>query len=319
MPDPIIGYGSVDKPFNEAFGRITEVHWGGKGIQITTADGSFPLAVATCPALLPTRGSWCTWIKGTLTDTFTQADGFFGITTNSGTFSGAVEIGKIGATFDGPPYQTGYGMFPRGIWGTDDGSSFWTIRPDDSIIVTEIIPNDEPIYYRENQSDMDFDKWHFVQMSWNLGAGTKSIAIDDVAKTVVFEPEPFSGSIWLGGLQDDSGAIPSTPAQIAVIVGEGAHYDWWLSTEYIDFSVEANRRRFITSEKKAVGLGADGANGSPTARAPEFFFKPGTDLTGFTANKGTGGTIQWTSAAALGAGFIDPTWSVIAKPGAAGT
>jgi len=61
--------------------------------------------------------------------------------------------------------------------------------------------------------------------------------------------------------------------------------DLWFDTSYIDLSVEANRRKFITAAGKPAFLGFDGSR--PTGAAPLVF------LSGATAdwhtNKGSGG------------------------------
>lgn len=319
MPDPTIGYGSVDKPFNEAFGIIKEVHWGGKAIEITSADESLPIATATCPSLLRQRGSWCTWIYAPAVGPFQHPDGFYGITDNPGTFQTEVVVGDIDPVWLDPGISAdAIGLFPRGKWASDDNESHWTIRPDDSIAVVFIEESDN-FYFRDDVSDMDFGKWHLMQMSWDVSTGAKTIAIDDAVKTVVYEPDPFTG-IDDGTTQDDTSAIPSAPSQIALMWGMARRYDWWLSTEFIDFSVTANRRRFITSDKKAVPLGATGSSGSPTNRRPEFFFHPGSNLTGFSNNRGTGGPVVWTTELGLLTSTpIDPVWSAVAKPVTAGT
>src|SRR5690242_3531038 len=91
----LLGFGSIDRPFNEAFGRITEVHWGGKAIDITSPDGALPIATATCPSLLPQRGSWCAWVYVPSAGPFTRTAGFYGISDNAGTFACELHLGDI--------------------------------------------------------------------------------------------------------------------------------------------------------------------------------------------------------------------------------
>jgi hypothetical protein len=67
---------------------------------------------------------------------------------------------------------------------------------------------------------------------------------------------------------------------------------WMAPGQYIDFSVEANRRKFIDANGKPVDLGADGS--TPTGTAPAVFFSG--DASGFGTNKGTGGTFTLTGA-----------------------
>lgn len=60
---------------------------------------------------------------------------------------------------------------------------------------------------------------------------------------------------------------------------------WYAPGVYIDFSVEANRRKFISAAGEPVDLGADGR--APTRSAPLVFLSGATE--GWHINKGTGG------------------------------
>lgn len=72
-------------------------------------------------------------------------------------------------------------------------------------------------------------------------------------------------------------------------VGDAA--DTWIAPgQFIDFSVEANRRKFIDVNGKPVDLGADGS--TPTGTAPPMFFSG--NAAGFPTNKGTGGVFTLT-------------------------
>ena len=68
--------------------------------------------------------------------------------------------------------------------------------------------------------------------------------------------------------------------------------EFWVSNEYIDLSVEANRRKFIDSSGKPVDLGSDGS--TPTGTAP-LIYLPNPSGT-FENNAGTGGNFTVTGA-----------------------
>lgn len=71
--------------------------------------------------------------------------------------------------------------------------------------------------------------------------------------------------------------------------------DFWLAPgQFIDFSIEANRRKFISAEGKPVDLGADGS--TPTGTAPAIFFRrdPSAAASTFANNLGTGGAFAIT-------------------------
>lgn len=71
---------------------------------------------------------------------------------------------------------------------------------------------------------------------------------------------------------------------------EGEIADFWYDDSYVDLSVEANRRKFISSSGKPVGLGADGSG--PTGAQPLIFFSGDAEQWG--TNKGRGGTFTQT-------------------------
>ena len=71
---------------------------------------------------------------------------------------------------------------------------------------------------------------------------------------------------------------------------EGEIADFWYDDSYVDLSVEANRRKFISGGGKPVGLGADGSG--PTGAQPLIFFSG--DATQWGTNKGRGGTFTQT-------------------------
>jgi hypothetical protein len=62
--------------------------------------------------------------------------------------------------------------------------------------------------------------------------------------------------------------------------------------EFLDISVEANRRKFINAAGDPVDLGSDGS--TPTSTAP-IVYQNG-DFTNFETNQGTGGNFTVTGA-----------------------
>lgn len=82
--------------------------------------------------------------------------------------------------------------------------------------------------------------------------------------------------------------IPDTPADDTPLTGYLADY-WIGAGQLIDFSVMANRRKFISASGKPVNLGADGS--IPTGTAPAVFLRraPSGAAATFANNLGTGG------------------------------
>lgn len=317
------GYGTPDNPFAEAphaGGWIIGVEWGRKAILIKSPTGvADPVAIGTTPADLLSSGSWCTWFSKADAATGNGADAFDMVLSElGGGFGGAVRYGSIDPFWGNPGvFDLGTGLYPKFNSTSDDGELHWTIRPDDSITLvdTRSVPEGE-FNTRVDTSVMDLAQWHCVLLSWRVGVGA-TIAVDDVVKTIAFEPEPFTG-VDGGDVQNDVGAVPAYRSKIYLMRGHDVtRYDWWLSSEYIDFTVTDNRRRFITEDKKPVSLGANGELGSPTARQPEFFFRSRRTLESFTVNRGTAGTVSWTTTADDPTP-IDPVWSTSLKPESAG-
>jgi len=67
---------------------------------------------------------------------------------------------------------------------------------------------------------------------------------------------------------------------------------WFNMGQYLDFSVEANRRKFISATGKPVNLGSDGS--TPTGVAPIVYqrINGGDAAAGFATNLGTGGNFS---------------------------
>jgi hypothetical protein len=75
----------------------------------------------------------------------------------------------------------------------------------------------------------------------------------------------------------------------------GAFADFWFAPgQFIDFSIEANRRKFIDASGKPVYLGTNGE--APTGTAPAVLLSGGASS--FATNKGTGGAFTLTGSLA---------------------
>lgn len=70
--------------------------------------------------------------------------------------------------------------------------------------------------------------------------------------------------------------------------------EFWIAPgQYLDFSVEANRRKFTDADGKPISKGADGS--LPTGTAPAIFLsKNNGDAIPFTQNRGAGGALTVT-------------------------
>lgn len=128
-----------------------------------------------------------------------------------------------------------------------------------------------------------------VTMSSDFDAGDKILQIylgdtaytftkDDASPAFVFtfDGQEFSVGAW-------GTASPNK------YVGDMANF-WFAPGQFVDFSNQANRRKFIDAGGKPVNLGADGS--TPTGTAPAIFFSG--DAAAFATNAGTGGAFTLT-------------------------
>jgi hypothetical protein len=113
----------------------------------------------------------------------------------------------------------------------------------------------------------------------DLTTSTAHLYLDDVddLDTVV---APVDSIFWQGASDHTFAALGAGDSKF-----KGCMSDFWFSSQYIDFSVEANRRKFFDGNGKTVYKGVDGS--APTGTAPEVFFSG--DLATWHTNDGTGG------------------------------
>jgi uncharacterized protein YaiE (UPF0345 family) len=137
--------------------------------------------------------------------------------------------------------------------------------------------------------------WYNLLASWNVGSSLTHLYINDIdRKSVAAGPvdrtvpmtttqqwsvgsyAPFDG----GGLKVDGGV-----AEVYFAPGQ-----------YLDFSVEANRRKFISALSKPVSLGATGS--TPTGTAPLIYLHmdDGESANNFATNRTSAGNLTVTGA-----------------------
>jgi hypothetical protein len=127
--------------------------------------------------------------------------------------------------------------------------------------------------------------WRHVLASWNLATGAGQLYIDDA--------NAKSGA----GTQTDDTINHAAATNFSVGGGtaggtklNGCLSEIWFNTEYLDISVEANRRKFISAARRPVNLGASGLK--PTGNQPLIYMPAGDP----TDNRGAGGNFSVTGA-----------------------
>jgi hypothetical protein len=128
--------------------------------------------------------------------------------------------------------------------------------------------------------------WHNILCSWDNALDLKHLYIDDV---------DFTPAVTLTDF-----LVDYTPTEWAIgadTIGnnklDGCLSELYFNqAEYIDFSVVANRRKFIKASGKPENVGSDGS--TPTGTAP-IIYQNG-DSTDFQTNQGSGGDFSVTGA-----------------------
>lgn len=119
--------------------------------------------------------------------------------------------------------------------------------------------------------------WYHVIASWNLAnAAQRHVYVNDTADMTVDSfiddnLELTKGNWGIGGFTGGASKL------------NGCLSEFYFHNAYLDLSVEANRRKFISAAGKPVDLGADGS--TPLSAQPIMYSRTGD----FSTNLGSGG------------------------------
>lgn len=130
--------------------------------------------------------------------------------------------------------------------------------------------------------------WVHLLASWDLNTGNSHLYINDIDDlsvqietndTLDYTLSEWSVGAAIGGTNKTNGCI----AELYFAPGQ-----------YLDFSILANRRKFISASGKPVHLGTTGA--LPTGTAPLIYhhLDNGEAVANFATNRGTGGSFSIT-------------------------
>lgn len=140
--------------------------------------------------------------------------------------------------------------------------------------------------------------WVPVFVSWNtnFSAGNKllNLYVGDTDYKQTTDDTAAAFSVFLSS---DPWYVGQNVFNLDTFVGDMAEF--WFDDSYIDFSVEANRRKFMTAGGKPVDVGTDGS--TPTGSAPIIYLsvRPGDAAADFCTNRGTGGNFTQNGTLAL--------------------
>lgn len=153
-----------------------------------------------------------------------------------------------------------------------DGALQYILRtagvPSSAIAITRNVGNDLTFaIHTSSNGDVEFDSastytasatWYHFLASWDAG--------NSVAHLYVNDSSDITGATFTDGTIDSyaNWTIGSDPSGSDKL--NGALAEFYYSEEYIDFSVETNRRKFISAGGRPMYLGADGS--TPTSSVP---------------------------------------------------
>lgn len=129
--------------------------------------------------------------------------------------------------------------------------------------------------------------WRHVLMSWDLLAGASHLYINDVSDksvatltndTINYAQGNWqAGAAW-NGLQSYNGCMAEV---------------WFAENQFLDFSVIANRRKFISAAGKPVRLGVNGETPLGGTKPIAYFHLDKSETaSNFAINRGTGGNFS---------------------------
>lgn len=129
--------------------------------------------------------------------------------------------------------------------------------------------------------------WLHLLMSWDM-ASASHLYVSDVDRkdSVTFTDDTIDytqSDYGIGGATDGSDKFNGALAELYFAPGQ-----------YLDFSTEANRRKFITAGGKPVYLGPTGALPTGTAPLVYFHLDKNEAVANFATNRGTGGNFSIT-------------------------
>jgi hypothetical protein len=125
--------------------------------------------------------------------------------------------------------------------------------------------------------------WYHVLISWDLAAGVSHFYVNDVSNQVVTarvnDTIKYTAGDWaVGGDSDNGVKMNGCLAEL-----------YFAPNQFLDFSVVANRRKFLLATGKAAPLGTNGS--LPTGVAPLVYLHLDDmeAVANFAINRGSGG------------------------------
>ena len=208
-------------------------------------------------------------------------------------FSGAVD-GKSGIVSFWYRTEAAGGEY-RTIFTDSTGNAYVSARRVTGLeTITVAMGNTTPaVSFSRTTSALDnTGAWIHVLMSWDVAASAVHLYVNDVSDShpggMVDQTLDYTKSDW------GVGAFPPGSYTGINKLSGGLAELYFAPNQYLDFSIETNRRKFITATGKPAPLGTDGA--APTGTAPIMYLhlNDGEAVANFATNRGTGGNLSIT-------------------------
>lgn len=162
------------------------------------------------------------------------------------------------------------------ILNAGGGGFIWDLIPNSAAgtVFTRLDNSNSDVYDSTSMASVTVaDTWVNVLLAYNRSTGARMRYVNDTNKSSdTSGPTGFDLKLTAAALQlPPTGDTTTGFSQV------------YISTDFLDITVEANRRKFIDALGKPVDLGADGS--TPTGSQPEIFAPDGNIGT----NLGSGG------------------------------
>lgn len=154
------------------------------------------------------------------------------------------------------------------------GVEFYIIVDPDYIEVYTYDNSGNEVYFYSSFLSLTPDTWYFGAISFDASTGFHQVYVDDAAVSITVDTSNVTFNMdWSELLYTGIGQY-----------GLGLAEVWIAPGEFIDFSVEANRRKFNDASNNPVNLGSDGS--LTTGIVPAVYLKNDADT--YYINSGSG-------------------------------
>lgn len=169
-----------------------------------------------------------------------------------------------------------------------DHAYFWFTNGRIQLGVTTAAGN--PSYTNESNVLVGDDVWHHVLISIDGANQVNSFYVDDVESS--HQVAPFTGATSAYHFDYGNWSVGCFGNGVSnFCIGDFAEI-YFAPNQYLDFSIEANRRKFITAEGLPADLGVDGSTPTGTPPAVYMSVRNGDAAADFSTNRGNGGAFN---------------------------